>query len=249
MTAEATSAIGVTERQQARAYINPEHLGEGTLVRMRSWFEATPAEPMVFRNFLRPDFAARLAAALRDLPVWQRYCTIYQGTLDTSAVPEAEWHQHPQRAACHNVARPLLDALEPGAMAEDHQRVLKTFLSFAVLNAPLREWIAAGIGFPLERRTSVELASYTPGDQIRRHQDLFPRRVLAVNFYLDEHYRTGQGAQLSYSNEAGEVFDIDPLFNTFSMIPIRENCHHWVTPYLGEGTGRYTVSIGEHRAE
>lgn len=249
MMMETPAATETAGPRRMASFVNAEHFADSALRRMREWFAAVPAQPLVIRDFLRPDKAAQIAAVLRDLPVWERYCTVYEGTLDSRGVPEEEWHDHPQRAACHNVARPLLDALEPGAMAAEHQGNLKAFLSFAVLDGTLRDWLGDGVGFALQRKTSIELASYTPGDQIREHQDLFPGRVMAVNFYLDEDYRVGEGSRLGYRNEAGETFYVDPLFNTFSVIPIRDECYHWVEPYKGQGTGRYTVSIGEHRAD
>jgi hypothetical protein len=237
-----TEALRVTS-----GFIHPDHLTADTLADLGDWYRARPARPKVYRNFLRPAIADGVARALRALPVWDRCATVFQGPLTTGEIPEAEWPDHPDRAACHFIARPLVSALDPGGMDATLQHVLQQFLAFAVLAGPLRTWIGAGIGQQLERRTSVELACYRRGDAISAHQDLYPRRVLAVNFYLDEDYRPGTGGRLGFRNGDGTEFHVDPLFNTFSLIPILPDCHHWVEPFAGEGIGRFTISIGQHR--
>lgn len=231
-----------------REFISAEYLTDDALAELGHWYSERPWRPRVYHNFLIDDVARSLAGVLRALPVWSRCATVYRGTLETEEISEPDWADHPDRAACHFVGRPLLDVFQPGAMDTASQTALKRFLSFAVTRGDLRTWISAGIGFPLEKRTSVELACYSDGDQIMPHQDLFPDRVLAVNFYLDENYVPGTGARLGFRNEAGDEFHVDPIFNTFSLIPIDPACRHWVEPFTGEGTGRQTVSIGEHRA-
>lgn len=242
-----TTTSGLDPAKLGR-FISAEHLTGDSLTRVHDWFHGAPRSPLVFRDFLRPEVAEAVGAALRDLPVWSRCVTAFRNAQETVEVDEAGWADRPDRVARHFFARPLLDAFEPGRMDERHQAVLKNFISFAVISDLLRSWLGAGVGFPLEKRTSVELACYEPGDEIRPHQDLIENRVIAVNFYLDRDYRPGTGARLGFRNEEGREFAVDPLFNSFSLIPIEESCHHWVEPFAGEGRGRYTVSIGEHRA-
>ncbi|MFP8883827.1 hypothetical protein [Streptomyces mangrovi] len=216
--------------------------------RLHTWFRGEPAEPLIFRDFLREDRARAVAAAIREFDVWSRCATTYHGTEGHAEIAEAEWPDHPDRAARHFVARPLSRVLEPDVLSEERRTALEQFLAFAVVSGPLRAWLSVGAGVELEARTSVEFAAYQASDEIRPHQDLLPGRVMAVNFYLDETYTRGSGARLGYRNEEGEEFFVDPLFNTFSVIPIREKCWHWVEPFQGDGVGRYTVSIGQHRA-
>jgi len=247
-TAEFVTHGHIDAGDPLRDFISAEHLTDEALADLGRWHSQRPWQPRVYRNFLIDDVARSVGAVLRSLPVWSRCATVYRGTQETEEINEPDWADHPDRAACHFVARPLLDVFQPDAMDAASQTALKRFLSFAVIRGDLRTWISAGIGFPLEKRTSVELACYRDGDQIRPHQDLFPGRVLAVNFYLDESYKTGTGARLGFRNEAGDEFHVDPVFNTFSLIPIDSECEHWVEPFTGEGTGRHTVSIGEHQA-
>jgi len=249
---ELTQSLQETSKQRriASAFINPDYCTDETLIDLGNWFRHRPTEPKVYRNFLRPDVANSVAAAMRTLPVWVRYATIIlPGEVRSHELAEETWHTHPDRAACHFVARPLLDALETGAMDAEPQRSLQRFLTFAVLGGPLRTWISTGINVSIERRMSIELAAYRTGDEILPHQDLVSGRILAINFYLDKAYQHGMGARLSYRNEEGTEFFVDPLFNTFSLIPIRDNCYHWVEPFMGNGIGRYTVSIGVHCTE
>ncbi|MEV7612806.1 hypothetical protein [Streptomyces sp. NPDC089799] len=246
MTVSAAPAMPEGSLAQARRFIDERHLTPAVWQEMREWYTAEPGRPFVLRDFLRPEWAAAMDSAMRSLPVWSRCATVYTGSRDSAEIPEAEWAEHPHRAACHFVARPLGEALQNGSVAAEHRKTIEQFLAFCVLTDTLRDFVSAGTGIPLEPRTSVELAAYRAGDRIRRHQDLFPGRLMAVNFYLDAAYRPGNGARLGFRNEAGTDELVDPLFNTFSMIPVREECWHWVEPFSGEGTGRYTVSIGQH---
>ncbi|MGW5781958.1 2OG-Fe(II) oxygenase [Streptomyces sp. NPDC003863] len=226
--------------------MNPEHHRSADT--LASWIRSDPAEPLVFRNFLVEDRARAVAEAMRAMDVWSRCATTYHGTQGATEITEAEWAYHPDRAARHFVARPLGRVLEPGALTDASRRAVEQFLAFAVLQGPLSAWLSAGAGIELDGRSTVEFACYSAGDEIRPHQDLLPGRVMAVNFYLDENYQQGTGGRLGYRNEKGEEFFVDPLFNTFSLIPVRENCWHWVEPFQGEGVGRYTVSIGQNRS-
>ncbi|WP_158574157.1 2OG-Fe(II) oxygenase [Streptomyces triticagri] len=231
---------------RARRFVDERHLTGETWAAMGEWYTAEPGRPFILRDFLRPQWAEAMHTAMRDLPVWSRCATAYINARDSVEIPETDWADHPHRAARHFVARPLSEALQSERVAPEQRRTLEQFLAFAVLTNTLRDWIAAGVGFELEPRTSIELAAYSSGDRIRRHQDLFPGRVMAVNFYLDADYVPGSGGRLGFRNEAGHDELADPLFNTLSIIPVREECWHWVEPFEGTGTGRYTVSIGQH---
>lgn len=234
----------------AAGFLNPAHLAPGAFLELREWLSASPSRPFVVRDFLEPGTARAMSAAMRALPVWTRCVTAFHSETETRDIPEAEWPKHPKRAACHYVARDLPRALADGAMDPAHQSVLRDFLTRAVLSDTLRTWITRGTGVPLNAKdTSLELASYGPGDQIRFHQDLLPHRVFAVNFYLDETHRPGSGGRLAYRNEEGTESTVEPLFNSFSIIQIRPDAWHRVEPYDGTGIGRFTVSVGLHRAE
>ncbi|MER6618289.1 2OG-Fe(II) oxygenase [Streptomyces xantholiticus] len=253
MTAMQTGAARATVTEmpeaslaRARRFVDERHLTPDTWAAMREWYAAEPGRPFVVRGFLRPEWAQAMHSAMRDLPVWSRCATVYTNARDSAEIQEEEWEGNPNRAARHFVARPLGEALQNGTVPDAHRRTLEQFLAFCVLTDTLRDWISAGVGFPLEPRTSVELAAYRAGDRIRRHQDLFPGRVMAVNFYLDADHEPGTGGRLGFRNEAGHDELVEPYFNTLSMIPVREECWHWVEPYAGTGTGRYTVSIGQH---
>ncbi|MGW4499117.1 2OG-Fe(II) oxygenase [Micromonospora sp. NPDC004336] len=234
--------------RKATGFIDERHLGPDTAAALHEWYRAVPGRPFVFRDFLRPSVAKGVASAMEALPVWSRCATIYEGSRDSAEIDEAQWAGHPLRAARHFVGRPLQAALEDGAMAPEHVNALRQFLAFAVLTDVLRNWLASRVGVPLQRRTTMELACYRDGDEIRPHQDLFPGRIMAVNFYLDQAYRVGTGGRLGLRNEEDQEFTVDPLYNSFSLIPVREGCWHWVEPFREERMGRYTVSIGQHHA-
>lgn len=256
MTQQATdSGTASTEEIVSRAatLISPGHLTDGALERVGAWMRTPGDEPLALRDFLRTDAAVAMSDAMRALPVWVRHVTAYRNLTETEFIDEADWAGHPERAACHFVAQPLTAALESGAMAPGHQRALRQFLSFVVISNRMRDWISLVSGVELDQsHMSIELAAYGRDDQIMPHQDLFPRRVLGGNFYLDQDYRSGTGGRLGYRVDGGPEYLTEPQFNTLSLFRIRPDAHHWVEPFQPEtagAKGRYTVSIGLHRAE
>lgn len=219
---------------QVIAAVSPEHLTPNALAELGDWFRARPTEPKVYRDFLREDLARAMGETMRALPVWERYSAVQR-------------HKDDPPTAGHFVARSLPDCLVDGRLQPEHRKALRVFLSFAVMSGALQTWIQEGIGVRLDpTRSSLELAAYRAGDHIEEHQDLLPGRILAVNFYLDETYRTGSGGRLGYRNENGRKFFVDPLFNTFALIPILPDSHHWVEPFQEPDMGRFTVSVGQH---
>lgn len=225
--------------------INPEYRSEGFARDLADWYRQVPAEPMHLRDFLKQDFAERMDAMMRDLPIWTTYATAATGPHTMEDVDPSEWDAHPRAFARHLVATPLEDALVPGRMSDLAADTLKTFLAFAVVGDAFRGWLSGGIARPLSQILSLELAAYRAGDLISIHQDLLPGRIMAVNFYLDRSYVPGTGGRLGYRNEIDREFMTEPLFNSLSMIPIREECWHWVERFTGEGVGRFTVSMGQ----
>jgi hypothetical protein len=246
-----TSSIATSDLSgQLRGIVDGRHLTDAARGALREWLETPRLEPLVLRDFLAPTFAEALAGVMRRLPVWVRAATILAGEGEDATpvdVEEATWESEPAQLSRHFVARPLIDALEPGAMSAEDQTTLKRFLAFAVTSGALRRYLAEGSDVRLEPATSLEFACYGPGDQILEHQDLVHGRLLAGNFYLDDEYREGSGARLGFRH-GDRISHVDPLFNTFSLIPIHPDCHHWVEAYSGDGVGRYTVSIGQHAA-
>lgn len=225
--------------------INPEYRTESFKKELADWYVRTPGEPMHLHDFLQKEFADRIHTMMCNLPIWTIHAKAATGPNTVEDIDPAEWDDHPRAFARHLVASPLDEALKPGRMSATDAQTLRTLLSFAAVGETFRSWLSSGVGVPLARKLSLEIASYRKGDLISRHQDLIPGRIMAVNFYLDRSYEIGTGARLGYQNEAGEQIMTDPVFNSLSMIPIREECWHWVEPFTGTGTGRFTVSIGQ----
>lgn len=225
--------------------INPEYRTTEFRHTLREWYVRTPGEPMLLRGFLREEFAERLDDMMRNLPNWGIHATAATGPNTTEDIAPEDWDDHPSAFARHLVAAPVEAALAPGAMSEVDTETLKTLLKFAVVGDTFRSWLSTGTEVDLARIMSLEIASYRKGDLIPLHQDLLPGRIMAVNLYMDRKYELGTGARLGYRNEDGDEIMTDPEFNSLSMIPIRQECWHWVEPFTGDGIGRYTVSMGQ----
>lgn len=225
--------------------INPKFRTKDFADELFDWYRAKPACPLHLKEVFSSEFAVSMYTALTRLPNWGIHCTASTGPNTVEDVAPEVWATHPRAFARHLVASPLEKALLPGAMPEVHASDIRSFLKFAVMGEEFRGWLSAGVQVDLARIVSLEVASYRTGDLIPRHQDLLPGRIMSVNFYFDQQYKLGQGGRLGYENESGEVMMTDPIFNSLSLIPIREKCWHWVEPFAGNAIGRYTISIGQ----
>jgi hypothetical protein len=213
--------------------------------RLRNWYFDDRHRPLALQDFLKPELARSLAAALRAIPTWSRHAAIYGGRSTTTEFWE-EVDPGLDLTATQFAVRDIAALFEEGAMDPGHQRTLEQFLLFSVISDALRDWLKAGTGLSLRRKTLMELAAYRASDGLGAHQDLFPGLVLAVNFYLDENYRPEQGGRLGFRNGHGTEFRVTPVFNSVSIFPLRDDCWHWVEPFTGDSVGRYTIAIGQH---
>lgn len=242
--------VNQTKMDQARHFIDAAYMTEQALKEVSNWHESVPSKPLHLVDFLKEQWAARLADLLATLPVWTRFCRIYDGADSDRAVTEEEWEKSPLKWARSWLAggSNLEKALHSGVLTDRNRRTLEQILAFSTLGGPLTAWLSAATGVELDDRGTFELAAYSAGDCLGEHQDRIEERVFAVNFYLDPHYAVGSGGRLGYRNEEGEVSYVDPLFNSVSILPIQKDSFHWVEEFQGVGRGRLTISVGQNRA-
>lgn len=245
-TARPRARAALTAPAETASFVAPEYLTPQTLDRLHTWYHGEEQKPLALTGFLLPEFAADLAAALRELPAWERHAAIYEGRLQKTEFWGEDVAADPRVTISQFIVRDINALLDEGAMEPRHQRTLERLMIFSVLSDALRGWIKAGTGLDLRRRTVMEMAAYRDSDALGAHQDLVPGRVMAVNFYLDENYRPEHGGRLGFRDGAGRESHVTPLFNTVSLMPIREDCWHWVEKFSGNGTGRYTIALGQH---
>ena len=230
----------------AAQYIAPRHLTGVAFTAVRDWYHAEHASPLHLTDFLVPHLAARLSAALRAVPTWARHSSL----IETDQEPMEYWGEEADTAAGVTATQfrvPDIHALfAEGTLATPHRQALEDFFVFTVLSDTFRDWLKEGTGLVLRKRTAMELAAYRNSDGLGDHQDLMPGRVFSVNLYLDDTYRPEHGGRLGYRNGAWEEFHVVPRFNSVSVIPIREDCWHWVEPFSGDGVGRYTIAMAQH---
>ncbi|MER7952487.1 2OG-Fe(II) oxygenase family protein [Streptomyces sp. NPDC096079] len=230
----------------AAPYVAPRYLTESTVERLRDWYHGDPVHPLQLRDFLRPEFATDLAAAMRAIPTWSRHAATYEGRLGKTEFWDDEVDEQDDVTIAQFVVKDIHALLDEGAMDPGHQRTLQEFFVFSVLTDALRDWIGSGTGLVLRKHTTMELAAYRRSDALGAHQDLVPGRVLAVNFYLDEEYTPESGGRLAFRNGQDQEFFVEPVFNSVSLMPIREDCWHWVEPFTRDAVGRYTIAMGQH---
>lgn len=230
----------------AAPYLSPRYLTESTVELLRDWYHGDEPRPLHLTDFLRPEFARDVGAAMRAIPNWSRHSAKYEGAQGKTEFWDEEVAEQDDITISQFVVRDIHSLLDEGAMAPAHQRALQDFFVFSVLSDGLRDWIAAGTGLALRKRTFMDLAAYRRSDGLGAHQDLVPGRVLAINFYFDEDYEPAAGGRLGFRDGEGHEFHIEPIFNSVSMIPIREDCWHWVEPFAQDTVGRYTIAVGQH---
>ncbi|MFD6831609.1 hypothetical protein CH313_29400 [Streptomyces sp. TSRI0384-2] len=233
----------------AARYIAPAHLTGAALDAVSDWYRAEHATPLHLTGFLVPELAARLAGALRAVPTWARHASL----IERGQEPIEYWGEEADTATDATASQfrvPDIHALfADGVLRPEHRRTLEEFFVFTVLSDTFRDWLKASTGLRLRKRTAMELAAYRNSDGLADHQDLMPGRVFAVNFYLDEEYRLEHGGRLGYRNGRGDEFRAAPHFNSLSVIPIREDCWHWVEPFTSDRVGRYTIAMAQHLEE
>ncbi|MET7426133.1 2OG-Fe(II) oxygenase [Dactylosporangium sp. NPDC005555] len=254
------SAVNRASEQQSRTaevlaygsdrsnFINARYLTDAALTEIRAWYDDPIPRPIGLEDFLVPQVARDMGEVLRTLPSWSRYAGIYQGRTGKEERFDDDIPDDAQPTASHQIVRDIPALLEGRTLSAEHRAVLERFFAFSLISEAFQGWLIAATGLKLRRVANIELACYQNSDGIGEHQDLVPGRVLALNFYLDESYDPAQGGHLGLRNAAGEVHHVVPRFNTLSVIPIREDCWHWVEPFRTSGTGRFTVAMGQHLA-
>jgi hypothetical protein len=233
----------------AAQYIAPHYLRPETLAEIRAWYLDGNPRPLPLPGFLVPEFARDLGAVLRAVPTYSRHAAIYHGQLDKTEFWDAEADADRRVTIAQYVVKNIGALLDEGTMEPGRQRVLERFFTFVVLSDIFRTWLFTGTGLRLRKRTVMEMACYRQSDGLNPHQDLVPGRVLAANFYLDEKYVPEHGGRLGFRNGAGTEYRVEPQFNTLSLMPIREDCWHWVEPFEAPEVGRFTIAVAEHQEE
>ncbi|MDQ0797259.1 2OG-Fe(II) oxygenase [Streptomyces sp. B1I3] len=234
------------ELAAAVPFIAPEYLTGDFFARMGDWYHGDEPHPLHLHNFLRPELAAAVSTAVRGIPDWSPHAALYEGRMGKTEFWDEEADAGHEVTISQLAVRDIPALLDSGAMDPAHQQVIEQFLAFALLSDTLRDWIKAGTGLELRKRAFMEIAAYRRSDGLGAHQDLVPGRVLAMNFYLDENYRAEHGGRLSFRDGEGREHHIEPVYNSLSIIPIREDCWHWVEPFSSDTVGRYTIAIGQH---
>lgn len=240
------TAESVDWKQVASRFLDERYTSEAAVAEVKDWFSRHAGGPLTLPGFLQPDLAADLATALRRFGSWSRYTTAFEGRTRMVEIDSGQWATHPTRAARHYLARPLVETLDSPSTPGVDRAALSRFLGFAVTGGYLLSWLSAITDCPVEPRTSFEFSCYGQGDMITEHDDLLPGRILAANCYLDDAYACEQGGQLHFRDEQGREYTVDPVFNSFTLIPIRPGCVHWVEPYLSVGRGRFTANFQIH---
>ncbi|MET7426136.1 2OG-Fe(II) oxygenase family protein [Dactylosporangium sp. NPDC005555] len=207
----------------------------------------SPARPVHLRDFFPLAAARRLAAAVRALPDWQVMPLLWLPDRSrTRPADAAEWSTASEgdRAAVRQVAVRIGEAFDdPDALPAAGRTALQDLFVFAAMGPALREHLSDWLAPETPFTTNVEFARYTTGDFLGEHSDTDSDTSFVLNLYLDEQYRPEDGGALGFRAESGTEHSIEPVFNSVSFMPIREGAVHWVTPWLAQRTGRFTVSI------
>lgn len=225
-------------------WINEPYLSESAISSVRQSFRARPRRPVILKNFLVPHKAQYLATAFEQISAWEHAHSVLDENDQLITIDRSEWEMLPEakRWSRQGIAAPLSRLLNDDD-APASRATLRHFALFTITTPALRSWLASVIGVELDQQVTCELVRYGPGDFITAHADTHDPRIIGVNFYLGALWKPEDGGQLGYRNENGEVFSLDPEFNSLSIIPIHQHCVHWVSEWRSSSPGRYTFCL------
>jgi hypothetical protein len=229
----------------ATDFVSSEYLHAGKLDELRRWYAAPSPTPLKLPGFLRPEVAEELGRVLASLPNWSHYEGIYDGPNLKTELFDDEIPDGLRGTASHRMVRDIPELLTGSRLNDADRLVLERFFTFALFSPAFQTWLKSFTELALRRVATLEFAAYQDSDGIGEHQDLVPGRVLSICFYLDRDYQESQGGNLGFRNGAGERHAMTPSFNSMSIIPIREDCWHWVEPFHAEKTGRFTIAMAQ----
>jgi hypothetical protein len=227
-------------------WINQPYLSESAICGIRESFQARPRRPLVLKNFLVPDKAERLAKSFEQIRSWERAHAVLDEQKQLTTIDEMEWERRPveERWSRQEMAAPLSQLLKDESELEPAPRTtILHFVLFTITSPALRSWLAGVVNVELDQHVTCEIVRYGQGDFITEHSDTHDARIIGVNFYLGGSWKPDDGGRLGYRNERGQVFTVDPEFNSLSIIPIHRDCVHWVSPWRSHLPGRYTFCL------
>jgi 2OG-Fe(II) oxygenase superfamily len=227
-------------------WINQPYLSESAISSIRESFQARPRRPLILKNFLTPHKAECLAKSFEQIGSWTQTHSVLNENKQLITIDSSEWEMLPveERWSRQEIAAPLSQLLkDDGALDPTVRVTILHFVLFTITSPALRSWLASVVDVELDQRVSCELVRYGQGDFITEHSDTHDTRIIGVNFYLGESWKSDDGGRLGYRNERGQVFMVDPEFNSLSIIPIHHGCSHWVTPWKSSLLGRYTFCL------
>ena len=228
------------------SWIDRSHQSPARIDLLSKRWRTRPYAPLKITNFFSEHAFAELLECVRNIPNYQRDYSLLTHENEVRSVPYEEWCRTDpaKRWNSQDIARPLADLFSPSAFDDPkHLQTLRSFFQFAVLGDELICWLSKLIGVNLSKKVSCEFVHYREGDYITPHKDTHDDRIIGLNFYLGPEWRKGYGGELGFENEIGERFAVTPNPNTLSIIPIDEQCMHWVEPWRSKFSGRYTISM------
>jgi hypothetical protein len=222
------------------------------LAALASLLTRHPARPVHLDGFLPADQAARISQAVRAMPRWATAPVLWNhDRRATRPATAEEFHAAPPRlqGAIRQVAQDIPALFDDdSAYAVPFRRDLSDFFVFAGMGPVLVDLLARWVAPEGPLTTNIEFARYGRGDFLGEHSDTDSDTLFVLNLYLDEEYDERDGGTLGFRNEEGEEFLMPPRYNSLSVMPIRQGCVHWVTPWLRDGVGRQTASIAARPA-
>lgn len=225
-------------------WLSPEYYADATTKALRQWFSDPVAKPLSLKNFIYPDKALALGAALQEIRSWQRNFSIITSECDVQGVDERTWNatEPSRRWNRHDKSIPGADLSNWSNLSQDAQGVIVDAFIFLFGEHGMKTWLERVTGFSIGQAT-CEVVRYHQGDFLAAHSDTHDNRCIGLNIYLDHLWKPADGGLLNYKNEQNQTIAIEPTFNTASVFPVRFGCVHWVERWNSDRVGRQTISL------
>ncbi len=227
-------------------WINAENLSSASIAKFRGSIADGPCPVVQIDAFWRADRLPALAAAIRELPHWERLLVLREDDGAVRAVTDDEFSAAPSARHFSRHDRAARIEAELGgtpSISLEAQRLLRQFFAFAVLTPAFATWVGELFGLRSLEASSIEFARYGRGDYIAEHTDAVGDRVCHVVTYFDADYAASDGGSLIVWGQDGRPASLAPRFNSAVVLAIDAANRHRVEEWTAARPGRWTASI------
>jgi Rps23 Pro-64 3,4-dihydroxylase Tpa1-like proline 4-hydroxylase len=235
----------VTDDDELRGWIQPQHLAEDAVSTYRARFQEHPAKLLVIHEFLVDEIAAKLTRFLRDEARYQEEFGVYS---TEGAVSHDRYEGADEDDRFFRLSRlagiPDAHRFSPNAMT--YLRLRQTFQRPA-----FESYFEALTGLSLGSSDDFGTHRMRAGDYLKAHSDDNKDRRLALVMYLTPDWKPEYGGGLHMLDAKGNETTVDAAFNSIVLFDVLAETSHFVAPVdtAAGDASRLTIGGWYHRAD